>query len=98
MADALASEHEEVVHATANTFKSLIRHCLDENLIKQGVDQINANINVDARKSGPTIIEKVCATTESLLSYHYTAVWDVVFQVVAAMFDKLGTFFLCFTW
>ncbi|VVA32475.1 PREDICTED: RRP12 [Prunus dulcis] len=50
------------------------------------------NANLDARKSGPTIIEKVCATIESLLGYHYASVWDLAFQVVSAMFDKLGVY------
>ncbi|ONH97511.1 hypothetical protein PRUPE_7G193800 [Prunus persica] len=90
--DVLASEHEEAIHAAAHTFKSLIHDCIDESLIKQGVDQIVMNANLDARKSGPTIIEKVCATIESLLGYHYAGVWDLAFQVVSAMFDKLGVY------
>ncbi|XP_008242327.1 PREDICTED: RRP12-like protein [Prunus mume] len=90
--DVLASEHEEAIHAAAHTFKSLIHACIDESLIKQGVDQIVMNANLDARKSGPTIIEKVCATIESLLGYHYAGVWDLAFQVVSAMFDKLGVY------
>lgn len=88
MADILASEHEEAIFAAMEAYKSLIHNCIDESLIKQGVDQIK--INKDARKSGPTVIEKVCATIESLLDYHYSAVWDMVFQVVSTMFDKLG--------
>lgn len=76
--------------------KSLITNCIDEILIKQGVDQIKTNKNADGRKSGPTVIEKVCATIESLLDYHYSAVWDTVFQVVSTMFDKLGILSFCF--
>ncbi|KAM2313831.1 hypothetical protein ACFX1S_026933 [Malus domestica] len=90
--DVLASEHEEAIHAAADTFKSLIHACIDESLIKQGVDQIVMNGKSDARKSGPTIIEKVCAAIESLLGYHYAGVWDLAFQVVSAMFDKLGVY------
>lgn len=85
----LASEHEEAVYAAMEAFKNLINACVDEVLIKQGVDQI-INVKADARKSGPTIIEKLCATIESLLEYHYSAIWDVAFKVVSAMFDKLG--------
>ncbi|OMP11677.1 Armadillo-like helical [Corchorus capsularis] len=87
--DILGSEHEEAIFAATEAFKTLINGCIDEGLIKQGVDQI-INSNSDDRKSGPTIIEKVCATIESLLEYHYSAVWDMAFQVVSAMFDKLG--------
>ena len=99
----MASEHEEAIYAATDALKNMINSCIDESLIKQGVDQIS---NKESRKSGPTIIEKICATIESLLDYHYTAVWDRVFQVVSAMFHKLGTliavkspfFFLALTW
>lgn len=87
--DVLGSEHEEAIRAALEALKSLIHECIDENLIKQGVDDIISS-NTDMRKSGPTIIEKICATIESLITYHYAAVWDMSFQVVAAMFDKLG--------
>ncbi|KAM3395018.1 RRP12-like protein [Capsicum galapagoense] len=89
--DVLGSEHEEAIRAALEALKSLIHECIDENLIKQGVDNIICS-NTDLRKSGPTIIEKICATIESLLSYHYAAVWDMSFQVVVFMFDKLGCY------
>lgn len=89
LADILSSEHEEAIFAATEALKNLINTCFDEGLIKQGVDRI-ANPNSDLRKSGPSVIEKVCATIESLLDYHYNAVWDMAFQVVSAMFDKLG--------
>nr|GEV58478.1 hypothetical protein [Tanacetum cinerariifolium] len=88
--DILASEHEEPLAVAMEAFKSLIHTCIDDILIKQGVDQIMTSGG--ARKTGPTIIEKLCATVESLLDYSYAAVWDMSFQVVAAMFDKLGEF------
>lgn len=90
MSDFLTSGHEEALVAAVTTLKSLIHSCIDENLIKQGVDQITANANSATRKSGPTVIEKVCAAIESLLDYHYEAVWDMSFQIVSAMFEKLG--------
>ncbi|GAU23825.1 hypothetical protein TSUD_27350 [Trifolium subterraneum] len=85
--DILASEHEEAIFAASDALKSMINYCIDESLIKQGVDQITLN---ESRRSGPTIIEKICATVESLLGYHYAAAWDRVFEVVSAMFHKLG--------
>lgn len=89
--DILASEHEEAIHSAVNTLKSLIHACLDESLIKEGVEEIKkVNLNMDSRKSGPTVIEKVCATMESLVGYHYTAVLDLSFQVLSSIFDKLG--------
>ncbi|XP_057968384.1 uncharacterized protein LOC131157934 [Malania oleifera] len=90
--DILAFEHEEALFAAMEAFKSLIHACIDENLIQQGVDQIVINANLNERKSGPTIIEKVCATIESLLDYRYNAVWDTSFQIVSALFDKLGEY------
>ncbi|KAJ0582366.1 putative armadillo-like helical protein [Helianthus annuus] len=92
--DILASEHEEPLSVAMEALKSLIHTCVDGSLIKQGVDQIMASGSV--RKSAPTIIEKLCATVESLLDYRFAAVWDMSFQVVAAMFDKLGEFSSCF--
>ncbi|CAK9159241.1 unnamed protein product [Ilex paraguariensis] len=88
--DILASEHEEAVVASMEAFRSLINVCIDKGLIDQGVDQITANANVDTRTSLPTVIEKVCATIESLLDYRYAAVWDMSFQIVAIMCEKLG--------
>ncbi|XP_057767673.1 uncharacterized protein LOC130987961 [Salvia miltiorrhiza] len=88
--DFLTSGHEEALVAALTTFKSLLHSCVDENMIKQGVDQITASANSVTRKSGPTVIEKICATIESLLDYHYEAVWDMSFQIVSAMFEKLG--------
>ncbi|PIN20064.1 hypothetical protein CDL12_07250 [Handroanthus impetiginosus] len=90
--DVLASEHEEALVAAVATFKNLIQSCIDESLIKQGVDQISVSANAATRKSGPTVIEKVCATIESLLDYHFAAVWDMSFQIVSTMFDKLGKY------
>ncbi|GAV70952.1 NUC173 domain-containing protein [Cephalotus follicularis] len=87
--DILASEHEEAIFAAMEAFKSLINTCIDESLIRQGVDQIS-NADMEMRKSGPTIIEKVCAITENLLDYSHCAVWDLAFQIVSTMFDKLG--------
>jgi ribosomal RNA-processing protein 12 len=83
----LASEHEEAIFAASDALKSMINYCIDESLIKQGVDQITLD---DSRMSRPTVIEKICATVESLLGYHYIAAWDRVFEVVSAMFHKLG--------
>lgn len=89
--DILASEHEEPLSVAMEAFKSLIYTCIDESLIKQGVDEVMVSAG-GVRKSAPTIIEKLCATVESLLDYSHSAVWDMSFQVVAAMFDKLGEF------
>ncbi|KAF5726106.1 RRP12-like protein [Tripterygium wilfordii] len=88
--DVLASEHEEAIYATTEALKNLINDCVDDSLINQGADQMMMNANTDTRKSGPPIIEKLCVTIESLLDYHYSAVWDMAFRVISTMFDKLG--------
>lgn len=83
-------EHQ---HSAAFSFKCLIHACIDKALIKEGVDQIviHSNINIDASKSHqPSIIEQVCAIIESILGYQYTAIWDLAFEIVSTMFDKLG--------
>ncbi|CAN1232597.1 RRP12-like protein [Linum perenne] len=86
--DIMEKEHEEAIFAATEAFRSLIQTCVDEDLIKQGVDQIRMN----TQKFEPTIIAKLSAIIESLLTYQYGAVWDMVFQVVSAMFDKLGKY------
>ncbi|XP_047337645.1 RRP12-like protein [Impatiens glandulifera] len=88
--DILASEHEEALHAATEAFKSLLNVCIDESLIQQGINQIMANEIAQVRKSGPTVIEKICAIVESLVDYRYAAVWDLSFQVISTMFNKLG--------
>ncbi|KAH8505512.1 hypothetical protein H0E87_012659 [Populus deltoides] len=80
--DILASEHEEAIFAATQALKNSINSCIDESLIKQGVDQITINKNAETRKCGPTVIEKVCAIIESLLDYHYSAVWDMEYTIV----------------
>ncbi|KAF8100994.1 hypothetical protein N665_0212s0035 [Sinapis alba] len=87
--DIIASEHEEAIFAATDALKSLINSCIDESLIRESINGIR-NSDLDARKSSPTVIEKLCATVESLLDYKYHAVWDMAFQVVSTMFDKLG--------
>ncbi|XP_071911266.1 uncharacterized protein [Coffea arabica] len=88
LSDILASEHEEAVLAAMHAYKSLIDACVDEKLVKQGVDQVMSN----ARQSVPTIIEKVCAIVGRLVDYNFSAVWDVSLQVISAMFYKLGQY------
>nr|DAD45608.1 TPA_asm: hypothetical protein HUJ06_003838 [Nelumbo nucifera] len=92
LGEILACEHEEALVAANEALRSLIHACIDESLIKQGVDQLMENAKGESRKSGPTIIEKICATIESFLGYRYNAVWDSSFQIVSAMFDKLGKY------
>ncbi|PKA47068.1 hypothetical protein AXF42_Ash011742 [Apostasia shenzhenica] len=86
----LSCEHEEAIFSAAEALKSLIGSCIDENLVNQGVEQINLYAVGETRKSGPTIIEKICAIIEGLLDFRYCAVWDVAFQIISAAFDQLG--------
>nr|XP_011460730.1 PREDICTED: uncharacterized protein LOC101313934 isoform X1 [Fragaria vesca subsp. vesca]XP_011460737.1 PREDICTED: uncharacterized protein LOC101313934 isoform X1 [Fragaria vesca subsp. vesca] len=87
------------VHA----FKCLIHACIDESLIKEGVDRVVMNASMgDGIKSEPTIIENLCATIESLLYSKPTiqcprdyrmftfSTWAAAFEVVSIMLDKLG--------
>ncbi|ONK66057.1 uncharacterized protein A4U43_C06F3720 [Asparagus officinalis] len=92
LGDVLTSEHEEAIFAAAEAFKGLISSCVDEGLVKQGFDQITVNTGGGIRKSGPTIIERICSTMEGLLGYKYNAVWDMSFQVLSAAFYQLGNF------
>ncbi|XP_010917404.1 uncharacterized protein [Elaeis guineensis] len=89
LGEILASEYEEAIFAATEALKGLIGYCLDESLVQQGVDQIKTS-DGGTRKSGPTIIEKICAIIEGFLGYRYNAVWDMSFQVLSTAFDQLG--------
>ncbi|MCL7022506.1 hypothetical protein MKW94_005403 [Papaver nudicaule] len=90
LAEILACEHEEAIFAAAESLKSLISSCIDEVLINQGVNEIVLNSDAETRKSGKTIIERICVIIESLLGYKYNDVLDLSFLVVSAMFDRIG--------
>ncbi|KAL5699099.1 hypothetical protein ACHQM5_030046 [Ranunculus cassubicifolius] len=85
LGEILATEHEEAVFAAMEAFRSLISACIDRGLIKQEFEHIGDD-------EGGTIIERLCATIESLLEYRYNAVWEISLKIVATMFDKLGEF------
>ncbi|CAM8986557.1 unnamed protein product [Rhodiola kirilowii] len=88
--DILGSEHEEAVRASTEALKKLIHSCVDENMIKQGKDRLLMDVDVILSRAVPTIIEELCAITDSLLHYRFAQVCDMSFQVVSAMFDKLA--------
>lgn len=92
MIDILASNQEEAIFAAMEALNGLLCACIDENLCKQGTDQIKVT-NGGSRKSGPTIIEKLCATLEGFLGYRYDAIWDISFQILSTTFSQLGKFF-----
>lgn len=92
LSEILASEYEEAIFAATEALKSLIGYCLDESLVQRGVDQIKTG-DGGTRKSGPTIMQKICAIIEGLLGYRYNAVWDMSFQVLSTAFNQLGTLF-----
>ncbi|KAG6501722.1 RRP12-like protein [Zingiber officinale] len=89
LGDILASDHEEAIFAAMEALKGLLCACIDENLCKQGTDQIK-NTDGGSRKSGPTIIEKLCATIEGFLGYRYDAICDISFQILSTTFSQLG--------
>lgn len=90
--DIFGSGFEEAKFAATEASKNLIQACVDEDLIKQGVDRANINLDLNNKKFAPSIIEKICATIGSLLDNRYRSEWDMAFQVVSLMFDKLGHF------
>uniref|UniRef100_A0A803MF62 Ribosomal RNA-processing protein 12-like conserved domain-containing protein n=1 Tax=Chenopodium quinoa TaxID=63459 RepID=A0A803MF62_CHEQI len=90
--DIFGSGFEEAKFAATESLKNLIQACVDEDLIMKGVDRANSNLDFNNRKSAPSTIEKICATIGSLLDNRYRSEWDMAFQIVSLMFDKLGTF------
>ena len=82
------SEAVRDVLKAGNAFKCLIAY-IDDSLIKQGVDSTLMNANMDdGSQFEPTLIEKLCATFQKLLSYPTEL--RLVFEIVSAMFEKLG--------
>lgn len=90
LGDILASEHEEAVFGATEALQGLICYCIDESLVKQGVNQIRLNPSGGARSSNPTIIGKICATFEGFLHYQYEAVRDMTFQILSTAFNQIG--------
>ncbi|XP_031500044.1 uncharacterized protein LOC116264144 isoform X2 [Nymphaea colorata] len=90
LGEVLACKHAEAVFAAVDALKDLIETCVDEVLIKQGVGQLQMDMNGGTRKSAPTTIEKICASLEGFIGYQYIAVWDLSLQILSVMFDKLG--------
>ncbi|GLJ21439.1 hypothetical protein SUGI_0394870 [Cryptomeria japonica] len=88
LAEVLAFQHEEAIYAASEALRSLTQNCIDDNMINQGVSEIQVQTAV--RKSGPTPIERICTTAESLLGYQFSTSWDLALQVVSVLFDKLG--------
>ena len=61
LADIFGSGFEEAKFAATEAMKDLIQSCIDEELIKQGIEQITNNSDLNARKSMPSIIwENLC--------------------------------------
>lgn len=88
--DIFGSGYEEAKYAATEAMKNLIQACVDEELIKQFVDRKKSNSDLNSRKSAPSVIEKICAIVGSLLDNRYRSEWDMAFQVISSMFDKLG--------
>ncbi|KAK9705625.1 hypothetical protein RND81_07G071800 [Saponaria officinalis] len=89
--DVFGSGFEEPKLAATEAMKNLIQACIDDDLIKEGVSRIKTTSDLD-KKSAPSVIEKLCATIGSLIDNRYRDEWDMSFQVVSLMFDKLGEF------
>ncbi|KAF3792282.1 RRP12-like protein [Nymphaea thermarum] len=83
LGEVLACKHAEAVFAAVDALKDLIETCVDEVLIKQGVGQLQMDMNGGTRKSAPTTIERICASLEGFIGYQYIAVWDLSFQILS---------------
>ena len=88
LAGDLAFQHEEAILGASEALQHLIQNCIDEDMIKQGVSQLN--LHGAKRKSEPTPIEWICIATKSLLGHEYNTAWDIALQVISTLFEKLG--------
>jgi len=88
LAGVLAFQHEEAIYGASEALQHLIQNCIDEDMIKQGVNQLN--LHGAKRKSEPAPIERICTTAESLLGHEYNTAWDIALKVISTLFEKLG--------
>jgi len=90
LADIFGSGFEEAKFAATEAMKNLIQSCVDEELIKQGIDRIMNDSDLNTSNSAPSIIGRISATIGSLLDNRYRREWDMAFKVLSVLFDKLG--------
>jgi len=84
----LAFQHNEAIFGASEALQHLVQNCIDEDMIKQGVSQLN--LHGAKRKSEPAPTEWICTTTERLLAHEYNTAWDIALQVISTLFEKLG--------
>ncbi|KAH7365818.1 hypothetical protein KP509_18G047800 [Ceratopteris richardii] len=89
LAGMLVLEQEEAVYAAGDSLKSLIQTCIDDSIIeqeKQAAESRGGSLNL-----APGTIERICITATGLLGYQYSSSWDVCLQIIAILFEKLGS-------
>eukprot|EP00899_Mesostigma_viride_P010128 jgi/Mesvir1/19116/Mv12859-RA.1 len=95
----MASEHDEVVYATAECLKEVITGCVDEGMIQAGVAAVMARQGQGEGAAGSssgggggkaTPIESLIVAVQSLLGYAFSTCWDMALLVIAKLFERIG--------
>eukprot|EP01018_Ginkgo_biloba_P036851 Gb_09813 [translate_table: standard] len=87
IAGILACKNEEVIFGASDTLKSLIKNCINDSMIVEGINQVNAQRNSSQQE---TPIEQICAIAQSILDEHYRPARNIALQIISGLFNKLG--------
>lgn len=86
----LAAEQEEIIYGAGECLRSLVVSCVDQGMVHQGCSRLS-----QPGQGAPSVMERICASAESMLGYQYSTAWDMALHVVSALFDRLGRFSCC---
>ncbi|KAK4756858.1 hypothetical protein SAY87_006985 [Trapa incisa] len=64
--DIMGSEHEEAIFAATEAFKSIINDCIDDKLVKQGVDQMRMNADMGGRSHSSYLMRGILKSLADL--------------------------------
>ncbi|KAH9313994.1 hypothetical protein KI387_022621, partial [Taxus chinensis] len=94
VAEILVIKNEEAVSCAVDTLKVLIQACIDESMVLEGVNRVNANGNIPCEAPSP--IECICSSAETILDNYCGSSSNITCQVISELFSKLGesSFFL----
>ncbi|EFA84340.1 hypothetical protein PPL_03418 [Heterostelium album PN500] len=75
-----SSDKLEITRITMEGFKNVIYECINEEVITQGVNNLNGN----------SPLRLIIDTLESSTKYTFKHSWELILSVLSAMFEQLG--------
>ncbi|XP_057858934.2 uncharacterized protein LOC131067795 isoform X2 [Cryptomeria japonica] len=86
IAGILATKNEDVVSCAADALKELIQICIDESMVLEGVNRINAKGEILCEDQTP--IECICNSVETILDNCCGLISNKIFEVISALFSE----------